>query len=95
MAELVKEAREINPALRAVSVLNAADSQGRDNQDAAAALKDVTGIDFLPVLLGRRKVFPNAVASGRGITEYLPKNQKALAEFQELINLLYNDPISE
>ena len=95
MAELVKEAREINPDLRAVSLLNAADSRGRDNEEAAEALQAVSGIDGLPVILGRRKVFPNAASTGRGVTEYLPKNPKAQAEFQQLLTLLYTDTISE
>ena len=95
MAELVKEAREINPDLRAVSILNATDSRGRDNEEAAEALKDVSGIEGLPVMIGRRKVFPNAASTGRGVTEYLPKNLKALREFQQLLSLLYTDTISE
>jgi chromosome partitioning protein len=95
MAALVKEAREINPELRAVSILNAADSQGRDNAEAAEALKDVSGIAGLPVMIGRRKVFPNAASTGRGVAEYLPKNPKALREFQQLLTLLYTDTISE
>jgi chromosome partitioning protein len=95
MAALVKEAREINPDLRAVSILNAADSQGRDNAEAAEALMDVSGIAGLPVMIGRRKVFPNAASTGRGVTEYLPKNPKALREFQQLLTLLYTDTISE
>ena len=95
MAELVKEAREINPDLRAVSILNAADSRGRDNEEAAEALKDVSGIEGLPVMIGRRKVFPNAASTGRGVTEYLPKNPKALTEFQKLLTWLYISTISE
>ena len=95
MAALVKEAREINPQLRAVSVLNVADSQGRDNTEAADALKDVAGITCLPVMLVRRKVFPNAAATGRGITEHLPKDPKALREFQKLLKLLYIETILE
>jgi chromosome partitioning protein len=95
MAELVKEAREIHPDLRAVSLLNATDSRGRDNAEAAEALKDVPGIESLPVMIGRRKVFPNAASTGRGVTEYLPKNPKALTEFHQLLTLLYSEPISE
>ena len=95
MAALVKEAREIHPELRAVSILNAADSQGRDNAEAAEALKDVSGIEGLPVMIGRRKVFPNAASTGRGVTEYLPKNPKALQEFHQLLTLLYTGTISE
>ena len=44
MAELVKEAREINADLYALAVLNAADAQGRDNADAAEAIQEVEGI---------------------------------------------------
>jgi chromosome partitioning protein len=95
MAELVKEAREINPNLRAVSFLNAADSRGRDNAEAAEVLKDISGIGGLPVMIGRRKVFPNAASMGRGVCEYHPKDPKALKEFQQLLRLLYIDTKSE
>src|SRR6202035_4895946 len=44
-AALVAEAREINPDLRAVAFLNAADAQGRDNADALETLADVPGIE--------------------------------------------------
>ena len=46
MADLVREAREINPEMRAVMILNAADAQGHDNQDAAEALQDTEGIEL-------------------------------------------------
>ena len=62
MAALVKEAREINPDLRALAVLNAADAQGRDNADAGDVLKEIEGIALLPVIIGRRKAFPNAAS---------------------------------
>jgi chromosome partitioning protein len=88
-ATLVKEAHEINQDLRAVAVLNAADAQGRDNQDAGEALKDIAGIELLPSIIGRRKAFPNAAAGGRAVTEYLPKDTKAIAELQALLRILY------
>jgi len=50
MAELVKEAREINADLCIRAVLNAADAQGKDNADAGEALKEVEGIILLPVI---------------------------------------------
>src|SRR4051795_10857849 len=59
-ADLVKEAREINDRLRAVTVLNAADPQGRDNADAATALRDIEGLEYAPTSIIRRKAFPNA-----------------------------------
>jgi len=38
-AELVRDARQINESLRALAVLNRADSQGKDNEAAADALR--------------------------------------------------------
>jgi chromosome partitioning protein len=90
MAALVKEAREINSELRATLVLNAADTHGRDNDEAAAALREVEGLELLPVLLRRRKAFPNAAASGRAVIEQKPKDAKAVSEFQALLHVLYD-----
>ena len=78
IAAMVQEAHEINEHLRAIIILNAADAQGRDNEDAAAALRDIPGMDYLPLLIGRRKAFPNAAAAGRSVLEYLPKDAKAI-----------------
>jgi chromosome partitioning protein len=89
VAELVKEAREINPALRAVTILNAADAQGRDNDDAGEALQEIAGIEVLPLTIGRRKAFPNAAARGRAVTEAMPRDAKAVAEVHALITALY------
>lgn len=89
MAELVKEAREINADLRALAVLNAADAQGRDNADAAEAIKEVEGITLLPVMIGRRKAFPNAAAGGKAVTEQTPKDAKATQELHALLQAVY------
>jgi chromosome partitioning protein len=89
MAALVKEAREINPDLRALVVLNAADAQGRDNADAGEALKEVEGLILLPVSIGRRKAFPNAAAGGRAVTEHAPHDAKATGELQALLKAIY------
>lgn len=90
MAELVIEARELNDQLRALIVLNAADAQGRDNEDAATALKEMRGLNLLDMVIGRRKAFPNAAAAGKAVTEYTPKDPKAIEELTNLIHALYN-----
>lgn len=84
MAELVEEARLINPELDAMSVLNAADPQGQDNEDAAALLQEVKAIRYVEALVGRRKAFPNAAASGRSVVESTPKDRKAIDEITNL-----------
>lgn len=84
MAALVAEAREINPELRALAFLNAADAQGRDNAEAREAMADLNGIAALDVVIVRRKAFPNAAAQGRGVVEMRPPDGKAVEELNAL-----------
>jgi chromosome partitioning protein len=67
---LINLARELNESLRAVAVLNEADYQGRDNEEALAELQALEGLDVAPGLIYRRKAWPNAAAEGLGVTEY-------------------------
>jgi chromosome partitioning protein len=90
MMTLLTEARAVNPEIRAMAVLNAADAQGRDNQEAIAALKDIAGLQILPLTIGRRKAFPNAAAYGRAVTEATPRDAKAVAELSALLKALYS-----
>lgn len=90
MADLVREAREINPEMRAVMILNAADAQGHDNQDAALALQDTEGIELLEMAIGRRKAFPNAASAGKAILEQSPKDLKAVEELTALLQVIYS-----
>lgn len=89
MADLITEAREINEQLRTLIVLNAADAQGHDNEDSAEALQEMPGMEILKVYVGRRKAFPNAAANGRAVTEYTPKDAKAIDELQGLAQAIY------
>lgn len=89
MGELVTEAREINESLRVLAVLNAADPQGKDNEDAAAALAEIAGIQAAPLMIVRRKAFPNAAAAGRAVTEHQPRDAKAMGEMAALSRLLF------
>ena len=86
-ADLVREAREINEKLRAIAVLNEADPQGKDNQAATDALREVPGIELAPVLIVRRKAFPNAAAAGLGVLEY--DDPKAIDELNQLTKFLF------
>ena len=86
-AELIKEAREINEDLRAISVINAADPQGKDNEAAAEALREVEGVELAPTFIVRRKAFPNAAAAGLSVLEY--DDPKAIEEFGRLTEMLF------
>ena len=70
-------------------VLNAADAQGKDNADAGEAVRESEGITLLPVIIGRRKAFPNAAAAGKAVTEHTPKDAKATKELQALLKAIY------
>lgn len=87
VAELIEQAREANPRLRAVAILNFADpaGAGADNEAAAEALRDAPGIDFLDCPIGRRKAFANASAEGRGVCELKRPDPKACAEMAALV----------
>jgi chromosome partitioning protein len=86
-ADLIKEAREINDGLRAIAILNEADAQGKDNDAAIEALRDVEGIELAPFLIVRRKAFPNASAAGLSVLEY--DDPKAREEFTRLTDYLF------
>jgi chromosome partitioning protein len=88
-AVLVREAREVND-LRAVVVLNEADAQGKDNDAALEALKDVAGLELASGLIVRRKAFPNAAAVGLSVLEY--DDPKARDELNQLMEILYKHP---
>jgi chromosome partitioning protein len=90
MAELVSEARELNSKLQSVIIINAADAQGSDNQDAVEALQEVPDITVLPITIGRRKAFPNAAAAGRAVMELgRDKDGKATRELMAVVQSLY------
>lgn len=85
-AELVRDARQINEHLRAIAVLNNADSQGKDNNAAADVLREIEGIELAPNVIVRRKAFPNAAASGLSVLEY--EDTKASNELTQLMDSL-------
>ena len=85
MVALIEDAETINENLNAFSVLNAADPVGRDNEEAATYLRQCARIHYLDSPIVRRKVYPNAAAQGKGIIEYLPRDQKAIDELARLM----------
>ncbi len=93
IAALVAEAREVNDGLRACSFLNMADAQGRDNEEALEALKGMDGVEALPLVIVRRKAFPNAFSNGLTVTEQLPKNAKAVDELLSIVDVLYTHKV--
>lgn len=91
IAALVDEARSVRDGLRAFAVLNCADpgEHSSDNADAAAAVAELPQFEYLPTPLRRRKAFANAAGAGMSVLEARPKDDKAIAELQALINALF------
>jgi chromosome partitioning protein len=90
MVSLAREARAINPDLRVLAVLNAADAQGSDNRDARDLLRETEDVEALPCQLGRRKAYRNAAAQGRSVLDMTPKDSKAIEELTALVAAIYS-----
>jgi chromosome partitioning protein len=86
-AELVREAREVNAELRAIVVLNEGDAKGKDNDEAVKSLREIEGLEMAPMLIGRRKAFPNAASAGLSVLEW--HDHKAIDEFSQLVRFLF------
>lgn len=89
MAELVREAYSMRDGLKVFAVLNGADPRGNDNKDAAAAVAETDGIEYLDAPIGRRKALADAAGSGQSVLEWKPTDGKAIAEINRLVNIIY------
>jgi len=87
--ELIEEAREINSELYTIVVLNAADPFGKDNDEAAAIIREKRGFDYFPHPIIQRKAFRNAAAAGLSVLKYRPADEKAITEFGLLAARLF------
>jgi chromosome partitioning protein len=75
--------------LQALAVLNMADISGSDNEDAAAALVDYPGLQYLNTPIRRRKSIANAAGSGMSVLELMPRDEKAIAELNALMAAIF------
>lgn len=91
MAALIDEVRSVRDGLRAVAVLNCADSGdiSIDNKEAAEAVADYPQFEYLATPIRRRKSFANAAGQGLSVLELKPTDKKAVHELNTLINLLF------
>lgn len=89
IAALIEEARAVRDGLQAFGFLNLADTSGSDNREAAEALVDYPAIQYLDTPIRRRKSIANAAGNGMSVLEYLPRDEKATAELNALMNAIY------
>jgi chromosome partitioning protein len=92
-ADLVSDARMTNEGLTALVVINAADAQGLDNEQAGDYVNEMAGLQLLNVTVGRRKAFANAIAQGRSVLEQSArdKDPKAINELTALVAAIYEE----
>lgn len=90
VSSLINEIKTVNPNLKAFAVINRADPQGLDNQDAAEIIKEAEGISYIPSTIGQRKTFANAAAEGLGIIELKTQDKKAVTEIRQLCSHLFD-----
>ena len=86
---LVEEVKGAHPDMRVIAVLNAADTQGHDNEDAAAAVADYPNMQYVATPIIRRKAIANAAGQGMSILEYTPKDAKGIEEMTALVNVVF------
>jgi chromosome partitioning protein len=88
---LLQEAKPFNPGLRAYAVINKAFPRGPDNAETAAMLQEYPDHwRLLDAAIGNRKAFSNAFGEGYAVTEYQPKDAKAIAEIQSLYRYVFD-----
>ncbi|CAK0747968.1 Chromosome partitioning protein ParA [Gammaproteobacteria bacterium] len=88
---LLEEARAYNSSLRALALLNRADSFNRDNVAALDTVGDIGEIQVMRARLGNRKAFRSATGQGLIVTEMKPRDDKAVAEVKLLFAEVFPD----
>ena len=89
VVRLVSEIHAVHPLLRPYAFLNRADSQGKDNAEARERLTESDILTFWDAPIGTRKAIANAAAQGLAVTEFKPKNARAICEMNGLYSLVY------
>lgn len=91
LSSLIDEVSAINPNLTTYAVINRADSQGQDNNEAIEIINETGNIICLREIVCQRKAFANASAEGKGVIEMTPKDKKAVEEITSLTNKIFNE----
>lgn len=91
VVQLINEMEIANANLQCYAVLNKVDYNQKDISEARSYIEESEKLKVLSSTLNERKAFANAAAEGLVVSEYKPKNKKAIAElnglFTEVISL--------
>lgn len=84
VTQVVKDMQLANPRLRTYALLNRVDGKEKDITEARNYIEESQILTVLKSCLHERKAFSSAAASGLVVTEYKPKNEKAIKELETL-----------
>ena len=82
--DLLNEISTFNPNLLALTFINKADHSGRSKEDVSNILQTSENLKFLNTPIGNRIAFGHAIASGLGVIELKPSDEKAILEIKAL-----------
>jgi len=77
---LIETMRAVVPDLKSYVLLNKTDYNENDIAEVLSILDDLPELEALKSRLHQRKAFSNASAEGKAVTEFKPKDAKAIAE---------------
>ena len=86
---LIREVMSERDGLRVLAMLNNADPQGHDNEEAASAVADFPSMEYVATPIRRRKPIANAAGQGMSVLEYSPKDPKGIEEMTALVNAVF------
>jgi len=86
---LIADAKSFNEHLKAICILNMADSYGKENAEAAELVSTMPNLGFQDTPIGNRKAFRHAASVGLAVVEMKPKDDKAIAEIKALYKSIY------
>ena len=75
--QLIREARQLKPALKAAFVINRKIARTAIGRDAAIALAEFDDVPVLPVMLMQRIVYAESAARGLSVIEASPSSEAA------------------
>jgi len=93
MNELVREARVVNPKLRAVVLINRASTNPgvSETADTVKILRDYPNLAFTGIIIRDRIAYRKAASLGLSVIELEPSDSKAIEEMHAFYREVYND----
>lgn len=86
VVDLVQEMAPANPGLRSFAVLNSIDAVGNEDDDSKEYILETGVLEFMDTPIGRRKAFRKAASTGLAVTEFKPKDKKAINEIERFFD---------